>query len=155
MSSRLFHEVRQKRGLAYYVHTNADEYTDVGSLVSMAGVDPKRMLEAIEVMIAEYAKVSHGKMELGDDELTKAKRFLKGHLVLGLEDSRSVAGFYAHQELLEEKVENPNEVSNLIDKVSKEDVENVGKEFFMPQRLNLALIGNFEDKQALEKLLKF
>lgn len=155
MSSRLFHEVRQKRGLAYYVHTDAYEYADAGSLVSMAGVDPKRMTEAVEVMAAEYAKVSNGKMELDDDELTKVKRFLKGHLVLSLEDSRSVAGFYAHQELLEEKVKNPNEVAGLIDKVTKEEVEAVGKEFFVPKRLNLALIGNFEDKQALEKLLKF
>lgn len=155
MSSRLFHEVRQKRGLAYYVHTKTDKYTDAGSLVSMAGVDPKRVLEAIEVMITEYAKISNGKMELNDNELKKAKQFLIGHLILGLEDSQSVAGFYSYQELLEKKVKNPNEKVELIDKVSKEDVENVGKEFFIPQALNLALIGNFNDKQALVKLLKF
>lgn len=65
-------------------------------MVSMAGVDPKRVLEAIEVMVTEYAKVSNGVMELSDDELTKTKQFFKGHLILGLEDSRSVAGFYAH-----------------------------------------------------------
>lgn len=154
MSSRLFHEVREKRGLAYYVRSSSDEYADVGSFVSTAGVDPKRVTDAIEVMLAEYGKVAHGQMALTDEELSKAKEFLKGHLVLDLEDSRSVAGFYAHQELLEEQIENPNDVINQIDKVTKEDVEKVGKEFFKEETLNLALIGNFEDRQKLESLLK-
>jgi predicted Zn-dependent peptidase len=154
MSSRLFHEVREKRGLAYYVRTNSDEYTDAGTLVSTAGIDPKRVTEAVEVIMAEYAKVSQGKMELGDEELKKAKEFLKGHLVLGLEDSNSVAGFYGHQELLEEKIENPDEILAHLDKVTKEEVEEVGREFFINDTLNLALIGNFEDRQKLESLLK-
>lgn len=155
MSSRLFHEVREKRGLAYYVRTNSDEYADVGTLVSMAGIDPKRVVEAVEVMVAQYATVAQGAMGLTDEELTKAKEFLKGHLVLDLEDSRSVSGFYAHQELLEERIENPDEVLAMIDKVTKEEVEAVGKEFFVEKGLNLALIGNFEDKAKLESLLRF
>jgi len=154
MSSRLFHEVREKRWLAYYVRSSSDEYADVGTLVSMAGIDPKRVTEAVEVMVAEYAKVAQGKMLLEDTEVTKAKEFLKGHLVLELEDSRAVAGFYAHQELLEKHIENPAEVINQIDKITKEEVEGVGKEFFNQKRLNLALIGNFEDRQKLEDLLK-
>lgn len=154
MSSRLFHEVREKRGLAYYVRSSSDEYADVGSLVSTAGIDPKRVTEAIDVMVAEYAKVARGQMGLTDEELSKAKEYLKGHLVLDLEDSRSVAGFYAHQELLEDHIENPSDVIEEINKVTKEDVETVGKEFFKEQTLNLALIGNFEDRQKLESLLK-
>lgn len=154
MSSRLFHEVREKRGLAYYVRTSSDEYADAGSLVTMAGVDPKRVLDAVEVMMAEYQKVSSGKMELSDKELKKAKEFLKGHFVLDLEDSRSVASFYAHEELLEEEVENPNSVVAKIDAVTKEEVEVVGQEFFVGKGLNLALIGNFEDRQKLERLLE-
>lgn len=154
MSSRLFHEVREKRGLAYYVRTSSDEYDDVGTLVSTAGVDPKRVLDAVEVMMAEYSKVAAGNMALADEELKKAKEFLKGHLVLDLEDSRSVAGFYAHQELLEDSIENPADVIAQIDKVTKEDVEAVGKEFFKEETLNLALIGNFSDGQKLENLLK-
>ena len=154
MSSRLFHEVREKRGLAYYVRTHEDEYADAGSLASTAGIDPKRVEEAVEVMVAEYAKVSQGKMNLQDDELTKAKEYLKGHLVLDLEDSRSVAGFYAHQELLEDVIENPDEIIRKLDAVTKEEVEAVGREFFVEKNLNLALIGNFEDRQKLESLLK-
>lgn len=154
MSSRLFHEVREKRGLAYYVRSSSDEYHDVGTLVSTAGIDPKRVLEAVEVMVAEYSKVAQGAMNLTDEELKKAKEFLKGHLVLDLEDSRSVAGFYAHQELLEDKIENPDDVVAEIEKITKDDVEAVGKEFFKEETLNLALIGNFADGQKLESLLK-
>ncbi len=154
MSSRLFHEVREKRGLGYYVRSSSEEYQDVGTLVSAAGIDPKRVLEAVEVMVEEYSKIGQGNMGLTDEELAKAKEFLKGHLVLDLEDSRSVASFYAHQELLEEKIENPSDVLAEIDKVTKEDIENIGKEFFINKTLNFALIGNFEDRQKLEGLLK-
>ena len=154
MSSRLFHEVRESRGLGYYIRTHSDEYTDAGSLVSTAGIDPKRVVEAVEVIISEYQKVSSGKMELSDKELTKAKEYIKGHLVLGLEDSNSVAGYYGHQELLEEKIENPDKVLAQIEAVTKDEVESVGKEFFINNTLNLALIGNFSDGQKLENLLK-
>ncbi len=162
MSSRLFHEIREKRGLAYYVRTHADEYADAGTLVSMAGIDPKRVVEAVEVMVAEYSRIARGEMNLQDEELNKAKEFLKGHLVLDLEDSRSVAVYYAHQELLENEIENPDQVLAEIDKVTKEDVEAVGKEFITEKTLNLALIGNFDPsagsgqdaRQTLESLLK-
>lgn len=154
MSSRLFHEIREKRGLAYYVRTHSDEFEDAGTLVSMAGIDPKRVTEAITVMVDEYRKVAKGEMKLTRDELKKAKEYLKGHLVLDLEDSRSVAGFYAHQELLEDAIENPEKVIAEIDKVTVADVEAVGREFFKEATLNLALIGNFPDGQEFEKLLK-
>ncbi len=162
MSSRLFHEVREKRGLAYYVRTHSDEYLDAGSLVTMAGIDPKRVMEAVEVIVAEYQRIASGKMNLTQEELNKAKEFIKGHMVLELEDSRSVAGFYAQQELLEKETENPDEIITKIEKVKTEDIEKVGKEYFINQSLNLALIGNFdpttksgqEARQKLESLLK-
>lgn len=154
MSSRLFHEVREKRGLAYYVRSHADEYADAGTLVSMAGIDPKRVTDAVAVMVEEYQKVGKGAMKLTDKELHKAKEFLKGHFVLDLEDSRSVATYYAHEELLEDHVSNPDEVIEKIDAVTKEEVEKVGQEFFVESGLNFALIGNFEDRQKLEGLLK-
>ena len=154
MSSRLFHEVREKRGLAYYVRTHQDEYVDAGTITSTAGIDPKRVIEAVKVIMDEYRKVGSGNMNLTEEELKKAKEYLKGHMVLDLEDSRSVAGFYAGQELLEEKVENPDEILAQLEAVTKEDVENAGKEFFKNEGLNLALIGNFEDKAKLESLLK-
>jgi predicted Zn-dependent peptidase len=154
MSSRLFHEVREKRGLAYYVRSHSEHYEDAGSLSSTAGVDPKRVTEAVQVIMAEYAKVASGSMGVSDEELKKAKEYLKGHLVLELEDSRSVSVYYAHQELLEKEKLNPDEIIKKIDAVTLDQVEAVGKKYFTNEGLNLALIGNFENKDALQSVLK-
>lgn len=153
MSSRLFHEVREKRGLAYYVRTSSDHYQDAGTLVSTAGIDPKRIDDAISVILQEYDTIADPKNRISGSELSKAKEFLKGHLVLELEDSRSVAVYYAAQELLEKKIENPDEVLNKIDAITAEDVERVAQKYFDRKKLNLAIIGNFQDGQKFEKLL--
>lgn len=153
MSSRLFHEVREKRGLAYYVRSSSDHYRDCGSLVTFSGVDPKRVEEAVKVIVEEYSKVQNSKLKIQSSELKKAKEFIKGHLVLELEDSRSVASFYAVQELLEKKIDNAEEILLKIDKVSIEEVQEVGGRYFRNQHLNLAVIGDFEDGQRFEKLL--
>lgn len=153
MSSRLFTEVREKRGLAYYVRTHADQYVDCGSLVTMAGVDAKRVEEAIKVIIDEYLIVASEKGNIMPDELKKAKEYLKGHMVLELEDSRSVANFYAAQELLENKIDNPIEVLKKIDAVTEEQIKNVAQKYLnLP--LNLAIIGDFKESGKFEKLLK-
>lgn len=154
MSSRLFHEVREKRGLAYYVRSSSDHYLDCGTFVTTAGIDPKRVTDAVKVMLDEYNKATEGTLVIKKDELKKAKEFLKGHMVLELEDSRAVAGYYAHQELLEKSIENPDEVIQKIDVVNTDELNAVGKKFFENKGLNLALIGNFEDRQALENLLQ-
>lgn len=154
MSSRLFSEIREKRGLAYYVRSHSDHYTDCGSLVTTAGVDVKRVDEAIKVAVDEYQKIADNKEPVKKEELTKAKEFIKGHLVLDLEDSRSVAGFYAQQELLEEKIDNPDAILVKIDKVTVEDIQGVAEKYLGKNPLNLAVIGNFEDKEKFENLLK-
>jgi predicted Zn-dependent peptidase len=154
MSSRLFHEVREKRGLAYSVRSSSYHYGDCGSLVSIAGVDPKKVKEAISVMIEEYRKISNFKSQISNQELKKAKEFLKGHLVLELEDSRSVAGFYAQQELLEKQIDNPAAILEKIEKVTVEEVKSVAKKYFVNEGLNVAIIGNFTSGQEFENLLK-
>lgn len=154
MSSRLFHEVREKRGLAYYVRSHADEYMDCGSIVAMAGVDPKRSLEAVEVIMEEFRKVGAGKAEITKEELIKAKEYLKGHLVLELEDSRSVAGYYAGQELLEKEILNPDEVLKKVDAITLDQIVEMGKKYFLGSTLTLAAIGNIPDRQKLQKLVE-
>ena len=161
MSSRLFHEVREKRGLAYSVRTHADFSSDVGSLVTFAGVDPKRVEEAIRVIISEYKKMVTAP-QISRGEFKKAKEFIKGHLVLDLEDSRSVSGFYAQQELLEKEINNPNEILKEIDDVTLGRVEEVAKTYFKNSGLNMAVIGDFSAKggsasgreESFEKLLR-
>lgn len=154
MSSRLFSEVREKRGLAYYVRASSDQYTDAGSLVITAGVDPKRTSEAVEVILAELADLREGRKKIKPDELKKAKEYLKGHLVLELEDSRSVSIFYATQNILEKDTKNPSEVLSRIDKVSEKDVVKAAKKYLIKETLNLAVIGDFNDKGKFERLLK-
>lgn len=153
MSSRLFEEVREKRGLAYYVRTHSDHYQDCGSFVAMAGVDQKKVTDAVKVIRQEFDKIASGKTPITQEELTKAKEFSKGHLVLELEDSRSVASYYAHQELLEKTIDNPEEVLAKIDGVTLAQVQAVAVKY-LKEPINLAVIGNFEDRQMFAKLLR-
>lgn len=154
MSSRLFSEVREKRGLAYYVRTSSENYQDAGNMVSTAGLDSKRIEDGIKVIIEQYAKFSEGKAEITKTELAKAKEYIKGHLVLEEEDSRFMAAFYAQNELLEKQMETPEDVIESIMKVKMEEVEEVAKKYFKNETLNLAIIGNFKDEERFKKLLK-
>ena len=154
MSSRLFHEVREKRGLGYYISTNAESYQDAGSIVTTAGVDPKKVKEAIKIVLEEHKKIKDKGLRIKNVELKKAKEYLKGHMVLGLENSRSVAYFYASQELLEEKIDNPDQIMKKLDAVTIGQIENVAKKYLAEKGLNLALIGNFTSGQEFESLLK-
>lgn len=153
MSSRLFYEVRERRGLSYYVRTNSDHYLDCGYLATYAGADPKRIDEAIKVVAEEYVKVGQ-KGEITQEELTKAKEYVKGHFVLELEDTRSSAVMYASQEILQKELHDPHEIIEKIEKVTLDDVNRVAKGYLDTKLLSLAVIGNFEDKSRFEKLLK-
>lgn len=153
MSSRLFYEVRERRGLSYYVRTTADEYTDCGYMATFVGADPKRLEEAIKVVKDEYGKIIDDN-EIASEEVKKAKEYTKGHFVLSLEDSQSVAVLYAMQEILEEKLETPEKIIENIEKVTIDDVKRVAKKYVDTKNLSLAVIGNFEDKSKFEKLLK-
>ncbi|MGE5042371.1 MAG: M16 family metallopeptidase [Candidatus Levyibacteriota bacterium] len=153
MSSRLFHEVREARGLAYYVRAYSENYKDVGYLAAFAGVDPARIDEAIKVVRDELLKIgSDG--EITQEELKKAKEFMKGHFVLDLEDTRSVAGHYATDLTLEGKMENPDEVLSQIDAVTLEEVQAAARKYIAPENMNLVIIGDFEDQTRFEHLLK-
>jgi predicted Zn-dependent peptidase len=162
MSSRLFSEVREKRGLAYYTKASSDQYTDAGFLVVNAGVDPKRIDEAISVIISELVSLRDNKKPISTDEFKKAKEYLKGHLVLELEDSRSVSIYFATQAVLEREINTPEEVLKKVDSIIIKDVMKVANKYLVGKSLNLAVIGNFAkdkktenaNRQRFEKLLK-
>jgi predicted Zn-dependent peptidase len=153
MSSRMFTEVREKRGLAYYIRTSSDSYTDCGTLVTMAGVDAHRADEAVKVIAAEYRGITNGKGHIDEEEFKKAKQLLKGHFVLDLEDSRSVAGYYGTQELLQKEIKNPEQILGKIDEVTIEQIKEVANKYLVTP-LNLAVIGDFKDKSIFENALK-
>jgi predicted Zn-dependent peptidase len=152
MSSRLFTEVREKQGLAYYIKTENEADSDTGYLAARAGVDNKRIDKAITTILKEFKKISQNKISI--TELKKAKENIKGKLSLSLEASDAKAFFYTGQEMLEGKILKPEEIFERIDKVSVNDILKVAKDIFKPQNLNLAIIGPFEDKERFIKLLK-
>lgn len=153
MSSRLFIEVRERRGLAYYVHSGADQYVDVGTFVTQAGVDVARITDAVKVIIEQYFGVATGKYPISAKELSKAKEYLKGRLTLELEDSRAVAGFYGTQEILKREILTPGEVIAKTDTVTLEEIQAVAKDIFLPEKLNLAIIGPYKDAEKFTKIM--
>jgi len=95
MSSRLFTELRERRGLAYYVRTHDEPYTDSGYLTTQAGVPLKQIKEAIKIILAEYKKIADNPVE--PEELNRVKQCLIGRSALQLEASDDVANWYARQ----------------------------------------------------------
>ncbi|MDP3991224.1 MAG: pitrilysin family protein [Candidatus Nealsonbacteria bacterium] len=152
MSSRLFMEVREKLGLAYYISTSVDINEDTGFLLTRAGVDNKKAEKAVSVILKEYKKISSEKVP--EAELKKAKEYVKGKMALGLESSDALASFYGLQELLEKEALTPKEIYDKIDQVSSQDVLKVARDIFQPKKMNLALIGPFDNKKTFEKILK-
>lgn len=153
MSSRLFIQVREKRGLAYYVRSSNEEYTDVGNFVTQAGVDVKRIDDAIKVMLDEFGKIAAEKVT--EEEMVKAKEFLKGRFILDLEDSKSVAALFATTEILEGRVRTPEEIMRKIDQVTIDEIQKVAFDIFRKETLNLAIIGPYKEEERFKKLLKF
>ncbi|HUS60505.1 MAG TPA: pitrilysin family protein [Nevskiaceae bacterium] len=152
MSSRLFIEIRERRGLAYYVDCQPEFFTDSGYLMARAGVKLAKIDEAIKVVLAEFNNVATA-LVVGK-ELKKAKELLKGRMILALEDSRNVVERYAAQLLLEKKIRTPQQAMTLIDKVTPDDIQRVARAVFKPEKLNLAIIGPYKAEGRFRKLLK-
>lgn len=153
MSSRMFIEVRERRGLAYSVHTSAERFQEVGYIGTYAGVNVSKVDEAIKVILDEHYKIANGKFPVTAREFEKTKGYLKGGLALALENTRDVGVFFGEQELFLGEALTPEEIYKDIDKVTLEDIQNEAKKLFVPERLNLAIIGPFKDKEKFIQLL--
>ena len=151
MSSRLFTEVRERRGLAYYVQSHHGQYADGGSLFAQAGVDITRCDEAVSTIIAELRTIATERVP--DDELTKAKNMLKGRIVLGLEDPRSIISFGLRSVLQEERTREIPEILAGYDAVTADDVLRLAARLLAPDVLRVAAVGPFEDGARFEALL--
>ncbi len=152
MSSRMFSEIREKRGLAYYVHTNVEAYSDCGYIETSVGVEHKNVNLAIQTILGEYKKISIEKV--GEKELKKAKEYIKGTAVMHLESSDAVASFFITQEIKRKKIMTQEEIFDKIDKVTPNDIVRVAKNIFVDSKLNLAIIGPHKNKAELQALLK-
>jgi predicted Zn-dependent peptidase len=153
MSSRLFLEVREKRGLAYDVHSYVSRFLDSGALTIYAGVDPKRIAETIGSVMQELGRLKDEPVP--ETEIVKVKEFTKGRLLLSMEDTRSVASWLGGQELLTNQILSVDEVVDQVERVTSADVRRLANDLFVPERLNLAVVGPYPKRKRFQPMLKF
>jgi predicted Zn-dependent peptidase len=151
MSSRLFTEVRERRGLGYYVHAGNTSYTDAGTFYATAGVDVARVDEAITTILEELRKIASEPVPV--EELEKARGYAKGRFVLRLESPQGTIQYGLRREVLEGEIEEPDELLRQLDEITAEDVQRVARDLFEDKRLYLALVGPFDEPERFEKLL--
>jgi len=151
MSSRLFTEVRERRGLAYYVFAHNQSYTDAGSLYSQAGVDIARADEAVETIAYEFRRIAEEPVPA--EELEKARALAKGRFVLRLENPQGMTMFGLSHEVLEGEAVEPDDILAGLDAVTADDLQRVAQDVIASNGINLALIGPFEDAERFEQLL--
>jgi predicted Zn-dependent peptidase len=151
MSSRLWSEVRERRGLGYYVFGINNSYTDTGSLYAQSGVDLARIDEAVRTIADQFKRIAEEPVP--PEELEKARNFAKGRFVLQLESPHGTIMFGLRREVLEGQATEPQEVLDALDAVTAEDVQRIAQDVIGSNALNLALVGPFDDAERFERLL--
>jgi len=154
MSSRLFNEVREKRGLAYSISSASKSLKDTGVFLVRAGVDNKKVVEAVDVILQELKKIR--KNGVTKDEFKRAKDFYLGQVLLGLEDTLDHMLWLGESVSSFGKIITLEEVVNKINKINMLDIKRVANEVLREERLNLAIVGPLKDVQEkrLRALLK-
>jgi predicted Zn-dependent peptidase len=140
MSSRLFQNVREKRGLAYAVFSSMSAYEDAGALSIYAGCGNDAVRELIAVVVGEVRRLKHERFP--EDELRRAKDHLKGSLMLNLESTSSRMSHHARQEIYRDRPDDLDEMLAAIERVTADDVERLAKEFFHDGALAVTVLGN-------------
>ena len=151
MSSRLFVEVREHQGLAYEVSSAPMSYHDTGCFYVYAGVEPRQAGPALQAILAEMARM--GTEPVPEEELTRAKEYVKGRMALRLEDTNSVAGWLGGQEALRGEVQDLDTIMARFDTVTAADLQRLAGEFFRADWLRLTLIGPHRDPAEFDRLL--
>jgi len=148
-SSRLWNEIREKRGLAYYVRSSVDSYWETGHLVTQAGCAVDKLEEVIKLTLAAYQKIGKAVKE---EELKLAKEYLKGRLVLSFEDNQDMAGQIAEDWLMEGKARSVVEMIKGVEAVELAQIKQLAQKLFRQERLNLTVLGKIKDN-SLRRLL--
>lgn len=150
MSSRMFMEIREKRGLAYAVRTSTSNYHDAGVIDTYAGVPHSRVDEAIEAIINEYKKVKEG---VSEQELIKAKQIIFGKRLIAFEDASEIASHYAMSELMTKKVLSPEELLEIYSKITVKDLVDVANKYLDIDKITISFVGKELTEDKLEKLI--
>jgi predicted Zn-dependent peptidase len=151
MSSRLFAEIRDKLGLAYSIHSYIDHFLDTGSLVISAGVETKKLGLAITSILEQLARL---KDPIPEEELTKAREYAKGRLLLRMEDSQSVSGWMGGQEVMTGRIRTVDEVVRIIDAITVRELQELARELLVGDKVRLSVVGPVPEDEPLETLLK-
>jgi len=151
MSSRLFTRIREKMGAAYYIGAGADLSLDHGLLSVSAGVDRTKTEPVIRAILEECRAIRD--VMVPEKELQKTKDHMIGGLILGLETSDDLAGFYGGQEVLSGTVLSPEVLTDRIKKVTARDVARVAKAILKDKGLNLAIVGPYKKQVQFKKIL--
>jgi len=145
MSSRLFNEVREKRGLAYSISTSAKALHDTGMFMVRAGVDNTKLVQAMDVILKELKKIRL--KGVGEDEFARARDFYKGQVVLGLEDTLDHMLWVGESLVVRNRLRTVEEILQKISAIKREDVQRVAREILAAKRYNLAIVGPTTDEQ--------
>ena len=151
MSSRLFEEIRERRALAYDVHSYVERFADTGSLVVAASVEPRKAVETVEVILQELDGL---KKPVPEAELTKAREYMKGRLQLRMEDTGATASWLGRQELLKKHILSVDEVLNILDGVTSADLLRVADDLLRPELVNVAVVGPFRSAARFEAAVR-
>lgn len=152
MSSRLFINLREKKGLCYYIKAQADIYQDTGNLMIRSGLDINKIKEAIKIINKELKQIRD--KGISQAELKMAQEFLKGRITLQLEESNNLAEFHGKQFILTDKILSPEERFKKFSAVTKSQVNKVAQDIIKTEKLNLAMISPFKNEKEFLKLLK-
>lgn len=151
MSSRLFQKVREELGAAYYVHSGADLYFDHGFLGISAGIDNNRILQVTEAVLGTVKGLSASPVSAKELELSK--EHIIGNMMMDLETSDQLAGFYGGAEIVTGRLLTADEIVEKIRAVSSGDIHDLAQEVFRNEKLNMAVITPFEDQEKLQNVL--
>jgi len=148
MSSRLFTEIREHRGLAYDIHSYTEHFLNSGSFAIYAGVDPEKIETAVAAILEETSQIKQG---ITATELTRAKELSKGRLYLRFEDSQNVALWYGGQEILTQQILAIDDVISIVDAITIDELKEVAKEILTESGLNLAVIGPIKKDNLIKE----
>jgi len=152
MSSRLFQNVREKRGLAYAVFSSMSAYQDAGALSIYAGCGNDAVSELIDVVVSEIRRMKHERIP--DEELRRAKDHLKGSLMLNLESTSSRMSHHARQEIYRDRADTLDDLLAAIEQVSIEEVQRLASQFFVVNSLSATVLGNVNGLEITRERLQ-
>lgn len=152
MSSRMFTEVREKRGLAYAVKTFNTNFQESGTIYTQAGVEHDKLNEALSAIMDVYRKIKTEKVS--PEELQKAKEVISGKLLIKLEDSEELASHYAYESLFAKKIMTPDQIVSTYQKITEDDILEVANKYLTNDRIAASFVGPTINKEEIRKLLK-